>query len=207
MAEVKIRTYGHACFMLESAGYKTVIDPYNHGKVPGLPNLDLEAQAVYCSHNHDDHGCTAVVTLVDNGKKANYTVANYETAHDDQGGKLRGMNMVRIFDFGGLRIAHLGDIGCEPDDELMVALKGIDCLLIPVGGFFTIDALQAKKIVDAVNPKVCIPMHYRTDSVGFGVIGHLDQFTKLFDSVNTAVNDFVLTKQTPNQILVLEYKP
>lgn len=207
MKQVKIRTYGHACFMLESGGYRTVIDPYSNGKVPGLPDLDLEAQAVCCSHSHDDHGWFQAVTLVDSGKKAPYRVEEYITPHDDQGGRLRGMNTVRIFDYDGLRVAHLGDIGCFPDEALLAALRGVDCLMIPVGGHFTIDAAQAKQIVEAVEPRVCIPMHYRTDTTGFGIIGHISEFTSLFPQVNTLDNELVLDRQTQKQILILQYKP
>ena len=101
----------------------------------------------------------------------------------------------------------MGDIGIFPEEPLLSELKGVDCLLIPVGGFYTIDSATAKQIVDAVCPRVCVPMHYRTDNTGFDVISHLNDFTKLFDGVEFLNNSFVLSKDTPKQILVLNYKP
>ena len=204
--DVKITTLGHACFMLEAEGYRTVIDPYAHGMIPGLPELHVVADAVYCSHDHGDHNFREAVGLFAAEKPVPYTVSEYTTPHDDQGGTLRGMNTVRIFDFGGQRLAHMGDIGCFPDEALAAALKGVDCMLIPVGGFYTVNAQTAYQIVRAADPRVCIPMHYSTENTGFDNIAQVEDFTKLVGKVNTADNTFVLTPDTEKQTIVLNYK-
>lgn len=203
--EVRITTYGHACFMLEAKGYRTVIDPYAPGMIPGCPELKLEADTVFCSHGHGDHSHTDAVKLVNPGREVPYSVREYLTAHDDRNGTLRGMNTVRIFDFDGLRVAHLGDIGCFPDDALTDALKGVDCLLIPVGGFYTIGSQTAWQIIRQVNPRVAVPMHYRTDTMGLINIGHIDDFVRLYPQVSFADDSFILTSETEKQILVLNY--
>jgi len=205
--DVKIITLGHACFLLECEGYRVCLDPYAGGMIPGLPELHVVVDAVYCSHEHGDHNYRDAVGLFAAEKEAPYTLSEFVTPHDDQGGKLRGMNTVRIFDFGGLRVAHLGDIGCFPDEELAAALKNVDCMMIPVGGFYTINAQTAYQIVRAAQPKVCIPMHYRTDDTGFENIGHIDDFTKLFAQVNEVDNSILLTPNSEKQTLVLNYKP
>lgn len=207
MKQVKITYYGHACFGLEADGYCAVVDPYMDGMVDGLPNLRLEANAVYGSHGHADHNWFDAVFIRETVKAEPYKLSEFETPHDDQGGKLRGMNTVRIFNFDGLQIAHLGDLGDFPEENVLFALKSVDCLLIPVGGTYTIDPDMAKKVVDAVNPRVCVPMHYRTDSTGFDVLAHLDEFIKHYPEVQECDNSFLLTKETPNQILVINYKP
>lgn len=204
--EITVKTFGHACFMLESGGYRTVIDPYAPAMIPGCPELDLEAEAVFCSHGHGDHSNVDAVKLVNPEKEPPYTVDEYVTAHDDQNGSLRGMNTVRIFDFSGLRVAHLGDIGCFPGEELTQALKGVDCLLIPVGGFYTIGCQTAWQIIRQTAPRVTIPMHYRTDNLGLKNIGHIDDFVRLYSQVSFADNAFTLTSETEKQILVLNYK-
>lgn len=204
--EVKIKSHGHACFTLEARGYRTVLDPYAWGMVPGQPDLHLEAEAVYCSHQHDDHNFLKAVTLMETDTPAPYTVAEFATSHDDADGAKRGMNTVRIFDFDGLKVAHLGDIGCFPDEELAAALKNIDCMLIPVGGFYTIGCQTAAQIIKAADPRVAIPMHYRTDMTGFDEISHIDDFIKLWGHVNTQDDSFILTSVTEKQILVLNYK-
>lgn len=204
--EVRITTYGHACFVLECDSYRICLDPYAWGMVPGQPDLHLIVDEVFCSHDHADHNFRQAVGVNLALKPKPYTLTEFVTPHDDKGGALRGMNTARIFDFGGLRIAHLGDIGCFPDEELAAALENIDCLLIPVGGTYTIGPQTAYQIIRAAKPRVAIPMHYRTDFTGFDNIAHINDFIKFFDDVRYADNSVTITHSTETQILVLNYK-
>ena len=206
MKEVNITTFGHACFLLECDGYKVGLDPYAWGMVPGQPDLHMVVDALYCSHEHADHNFREAVGLHLSLKPQPYTLTEFVTPHDDRGGALRGMNTVRIFDFDGLRVAHLGDIGCFPDEELTKALTGVDCLLIPVGGTYTIGTQTAYQIIRTLKPRVAVPMHYRTDKTGFDNIAHINDFVKLWDDVRFVDNTFTLTPETEPQILVLNYK-
>ena len=71
-----------------------------------------------------------------------------------------------IFEVGGVRIAHLGDLGHVLNDEQLAAIGAVDVLLVPVGGTFTIDALKATRVVEQLRPRIMvIPMHYKTDAV------------------------------------------
>jgi len=207
MRQVNITYYGHACFALEYSDYKIVLDPYKDGMVAGLPDLHLEANAVYGSHGHADHNWFSAVTIETTSEPAPYSLIEFETPHDPEGGKLRGMNTVRIFDFDGLKVAHLGDLGDFPEKDVLEGLEGVDCLLIPVGGTYTITPEMARKVVDAVNPRVCIPMHYRTDNTGLPVLAHLNDFINDYSEVQECDNSFLLTEDTPNQILAIHYKP
>jgi L-ascorbate metabolism protein UlaG (beta-lactamase superfamily) len=45
----------------------------------------------------------------------------------------------------------------------------VDILLIPVGGYFTIDAKEATRVAEQINPKVLIPMHFKTSKCGFPI--------------------------------------
>lgn len=205
MDKVTITYIGHSCFVLEYEGQRVVLDPYEDGSIPGLSNVRLEAEYVYCSHDHHDHGFEDGVELRFAGLPA-FTVEELETDHDDEGGTKRGKNIIRIFRFGGLRVAHLGDLGRLPTEEEAERLAGLDCLMIPVGGYFTIDAAIAKKIVDMVQPNVVIPMHYRSEAGSFDVIATLEDFTRLFPEVNRGGNSFELTEDAPQQVLVMEPK-
>ncbi len=204
MMEVRLYYHGHSCFTLEADGYRTVLDPYAPGMIPGLKALHLVADGLYCSHGHGDHNFKEAVGLYLALKEPPYTVTEFDTPHDDRDGALRGRNTVRIFDFGGLRIAHLGDLGCFPDEALAKALEGIDCMLIPVGGHYTIGVQTAYQIIHMAKPRVAIPMHYRTDTTGFDVLSHIDDFAKLWSNVTQAEGPLVLTKDTPQQILILQ---
>jgi L-ascorbate metabolism protein UlaG (beta-lactamase superfamily) len=67
----------------------------------------------------------------------------FETWHDEVKGAKRGPNTIHILEAEGIRIAHLGDLGCELEEDQIQKLKGLDLCLIPVGGHFTIDGKQA----------------------------------------------------------------
>ena len=193
--EVKLTYHGHACFALEYQGVRAVIDPYAWGMVPGHEDLHLQAEAVYCSHGHADHNFTQAVELKE-APSLPWTVMEYETPHDDCGGAKRGMNTVRIFNFDGVRVAHLGDLGCFPDEALEDALEGVDCMLIPVGGYYTIGCQTAYQIIRSAKPKVAIPMHYRTDKTGFDEISHIDDFMKLWSGSDPCI----LTLEAGNHV-------
>ena len=135
---MKLIWNGHSCFTLATEAGTLVIDPYEDGSVPGLSPLHLKADAVYCSHEHRDHGNRAAVAL--SGKPCAVEVEELATWHDEVQGAKRGPNTMRIFSAEGLRVAHLGDLGCGLTPEQAEALSGLDALLIPVGGFYTIDA-------------------------------------------------------------------
>ena len=80
---------------------------------------------------------------------------------------------------GGEKLVHLGDLGHFPDDSQLAAISGADYLLIPVGGYYTIDASTAVRICQAAEPKRIIPMHYRTASSGYPELATVDEFLKL----------------------------
>ena len=111
---------GHSCFTLETAGGTVVVDPYLDGSVPGLAPIRLRADAVYCSHDHRDHGARELVALT--GEKPDVAVETIHTWHDDQQGAQRGPNTIHIFQAEGLRVAHLGDLGCELEPEQTVPM-------------------------------------------------------------------------------------
>ena len=174
MESVQIEYFGHACFRLSFAGQRIVLDPYADGSVAGYAPLRLDADFVYCSHGHGDHSAVGNVSV--SGRMAPaFGLTELESDHDDAGGTKRGKSMIRIFDFDGLRVAHLGDLGRVLNAEEAAALRGVDCLLLPVGGFYTIDAPTAATVAVQVTPRTVIPMHYRTAEAGLSVIASLGE--------------------------------
>ena len=201
---MRIKWLGHSCFQVTAEDYTVIFDPYEDGKVPGCGPVRAAADAVYCSHEHNDHNARGLVTL--SGRDCPLTVEKIASFHDDKGGVLRGPNTIHILHGEGMRLVHLGDLGHRLSGPALDAVKGADCLLIPVGGFFTIDAAAAKQVADDIGARVVIPMHYRLGKMGFDVIGTLDQFTKLCDNVRTYPGDtFDLDGDTPAQTAVLTY--
>lgn len=177
MNKLTITWHGHSCFTISCNGYDVVLDPYAPGSVPGLPELSLTADMVLCSHEHSDHGYTQAVRIRENGTENPFQITKIDTFHDDASGSMRGPNRIHILEAGGLKAVHLGDLGCGLTAMQADLLKKPDVLLIPVGGYYTIDAAQAAEIVERLSPRVTVPMHYRSDTFGYPVIGRLEEYT------------------------------
>ena len=178
---MKITYLGHSCFKFEQDGFALIVDPYKAGSVPGYAPLKETANQVLPSHRHGDHCGLEEVKLLTTRVDIPFDISFIETFHDEKKGALRGPNNVIIVEANGLKVVHMGDIGCDLEDEDLEKIKGCDVLLIPVGGFYTIDAKQAKEYVDKISPAITIPMHYRGAGFGYDEIGTVDEFTKLFD--------------------------
>lgn len=202
MDSVKIKYVGHACFKLSYEGRSVILDPYRDAMVPGLADMREEADFVYCSHQHDDHNYLPAVS-VSGGVEKNYSVEEIVVPHDEAGGSLRGENRIRVFTFGSLRIAHMGDTGRDLTEAEAEKLSGLDCMMIPVGGYYTIDAETAKKIVAKTQPRVVIPMHYRGEYFGFDNIGLVTAFTEGLDNVTFGGCEMVVTEDMIPQVRVL----
>ncbi|MBP5180512.1 MAG: MBL fold metallo-hydrolase [Clostridiales bacterium] len=204
---MKITYLGHSCFKFEKDGFAMIVDPYEAGSVPGYAPLKETANQVVSSHKHGDHFGLKDVKLSVTRADTPFTVSFIETYHDDKKGALRGSNNVIIIDVEGLRLVHMGDIGCDLTDEELDLIKGCDVLMIPVGGFYTIDAKRAKEYVDDIEPAITIPMHYRLNGSGYGEIGTLDEFTKLLDGYDEGGSELVLdNKPTGHKVIVMRGK-
>lgn len=202
---MKLIWNGHACFTVEMEDGAVVIDPYEDGYVPGLSNLDLTAGMVLCSHGHRDHSAAGVVTMTDHAPKVE--IERILTYHDDQQGALRGTSLIHVLSAEGLRIAHLGDVGGPLTEEQLQQLGDLDALLIPVGGYYTIDAQQAHALAEQISARVVIPMHYRSDTFGYDVLAPVEDFLALREYVvRYPGNTLELTRDTPPQTAVLTYQ-
>lgn len=200
---MKLTWLGHSCFLLESGGFRLVIDPYQD--VPGLPDVQITADAVYCSHGHFDHAYCAGVQKTE-GKQTPFSIQTVASFHDAQSGALRGENTIHCFTAEGLTVVHLGDLGHPLNREQLAAIGACDVLLLPIGGTYTIDAAEAKHTADALAPTVIVPMHYRLGQVGFPELDTLEKFTALYPeqmlrSYSTSTLD--LSSVTEQQIALL----
>lgn len=227
---MKISWLGHSCFEIQHKGCSLIIDPYKPGKVPGLKPLDVSADQVWCSHDHDDHnyinavklktvklhsdvksdGESAVGSCVEDrmgGHVENpFQMEVIETWHDDCQGSKRGKNKIHIISADGIRIAHFGDLGCRLTDQQVKQLGSLAAVMFPVGGIYTLDALQAKQELDRLNPTVILPMHYRGETFGFPELGELDVFLSLYDKAlvkRYKGHDIEILRDNEKQIAVL----
>lgn len=202
---MKLTWLGHACFCLESGGYRVLLDPY--GEVEGYPQPHAAVHAVYCSHGHQDH-CNRDAATILPAKENPFTVTEIKSFHDDRHGALRGENVIRVFEAEGLRVAHLGDLGHMPDTVQCAALSALDVLLLPVGGYYTIDAPQAAALVRTLKPAVAVPMHYRHAPYGLPNVGGAEAFLTEFDAsqiVRLHENSFTVGEFAAGSIVVPQF--
>ena len=188
---MKIDFLAHASFMLTRAdGTKILLDPYESnsfsGRV-GYAAIEEEPDIVVITHDHKDHSHTEtlggnfqVIRHADNidGLK----VTSVPVFHDqEQGTRFGGVIDMKVLEFDGWRICHCGDIGETLDDAAKVAaLQDLDILIIPVGGYYTVDAELAEIVTRKLAPTYVIPCHYKTMSCGFDIAPR-EPFLERFD--------------------------
>lgn len=178
-----IRYHGHSEFLIEGAGgLRILTDPFDP-RIP-FPQKRVKVDIVTISHEHLDH-CYTDKLLGEprqvRGPGAHepaegLRILGVDSFHDDARGSKRGHNTIFILSLEGLRLAHLGDLGAPPDEAGMAALRGLDLLLVPVGGTYTLDANEAAKLIKELQPRVVIPMHYKRGEQGLQNIGAADAF-------------------------------
>jgi L-ascorbate metabolism protein UlaG (beta-lactamase superfamily) len=179
---MKLTYFGHSSFLVEAAdGTRIVLDPYVSESFDGALRykpIDEPADVVTASHTHEDHAGTDTVpgnplVLVHPTQQTvgKVEIKGVQVAHDDEGGGKRGKNTITVVDDGDIRLAHLGDLGHTLDPDTVKAVGRVDVLLVPVGGFFTIDHNVAAQVVDSLAPRIVVPMHYKTDKVDFPISG------------------------------------
>jgi L-ascorbate metabolism protein UlaG (beta-lactamase superfamily) len=172
-----LRWFGQAMFLLTSPGGTSVaLDPFNDiGYTIPAP---LNANVTTITHEHPDHnngplgGADVVRGLTADGWNdvdrtvGDVRIRSVRAYHDDTQGSARGRNTIFVYETGGLRIVHLGDLGHQLDDSHVTSIGGpVDVLMIPVGGVFTIDAAAATAVVARLQPKLVFPMHYKTPKI------------------------------------------
>lgn len=149
-----LKYYGHSFFALTlENGSVIAFDPY--GTFYEYPRRLLRADVCLISHHHYDHDGLSCL-------EPGASVLGVPTFHDGQGGAQRGKNTFFIVEAEGLRVGHAGDLGHLPTRAQAAQIGRLDLLLLPVGGYYTIDAAQAMDVCGLLKPTVTIPMHYRT---------------------------------------------
>jgi L-ascorbate metabolism protein UlaG (beta-lactamase superfamily) len=171
---MKIVWHGHSCFEVKN-NVKVVMDPHD-GKSIGIRIPVVKADVLLISHDHFDHNCSRIVkgdfvTVKELGERTERGVKmlGIPTFHDDEEGRRRGRNVVFKFEIDGIKFCHCGDLGHIPSGEQLKAIGIVDVLFIPVGGGPTIDGKQARKIVDMLEPKIAIPMHFRIGGLSMSI--------------------------------------
>lgn len=179
---MKLKWLGHSCFLITSeTGLKIITDPYTPGGDLKYSPVTEAADIVIVSHDHFDHnnvsmisGKPEVVTGVGVKDVRGIQFKDVATYHDESQGEQRGTNTVFCFSVDGIKLCHLGDLGHTLSREQAAEVGGVDVLLVPVGGFYTIDASVASQVCDSLKPRVIIPMHFKTPKCDFPIVTEED---------------------------------
>lgn len=171
-----IKWLGHSSFYIETGGHTIITDPYD--AAVGYPNKFPSAEIVTVSHEHSDHNAIERVpnrkTIIRGSIEKVVDGISFKgvgASHDDEGGLKRGLiTMIRI-ESEGMSLVHLGDLGTLLSKEQIDSLLPVNILFVPVGGYYTIDAAKAQKVIESLKPNIAIPMHYKTDYVKYSIAG------------------------------------
>lgn len=197
---MQIQWYGQSCFKFQSGDVTVIIDPFD--KKIGLTPPRGKTDIILSSHNHSDHNNidgfenAFIINTPGEYEIKNIIIKGVSSFHDDVKGENNGVNTIFTLDIEGVKICHLGDLGQkELTPEQVDAIGNIDILMVPIGGEYeidgkkaeTLDADSSKKIINQIEPRIVIPMHYQIK----GMEIKMDSPDKFFKSVGLSEKDAV----------------
>ncbi|MEA3273227.1 MAG: MBL fold metallo-hydrolase [Patescibacteria group bacterium] len=185
---------GHSCFKIvtkpevDKDKVTIFIDPFDEntfGKDAKIKPPHGKADLVLVTHDHHDHNNVSALQgthfLINSPGEYTFRgvgVAGIQTYHDDQEGKLRGLNTVYVLESENVRIGHLGDLG-HPLSKLQLDKFGeVDILILPVGGKYTIGSKEAVNVVKSIEPAMVIAMHYNVPGIKIEGLAEVSAFYK-----------------------------
>jgi L-ascorbate metabolism protein UlaG (beta-lactamase superfamily) len=180
MAEIK--WFGHACFRVRSREATILMDP-----IPRTLGFKVEKQRVdivTMSHDHPGHsnidmasGDPKLINGPGEYEMNEIFITGIRTHHDSSRGSERGHNTAYLLELEDITVCHLGDLGHALTEDQVEGLGSVDVLLVPVGGRTVIDATKAVEVVAQLDPRIIVPMQYRTP-VGDYDRDELERFLK-----------------------------
>jgi len=135
--------------------------------------------------------------------------------HDDTEGSQRGSNTLFLIEVDNQRVLHCGNLGqSQLTDDQLKQIGRVDVLLLPVGGVYTVDGTQAADIVGQIQPRIVVPMHYKTPNLADnlqGVSGFLTAMGADTEIVRVRGNTLAISttkrQTTKPQVAVLGFVP
>ena len=187
--QTRVQWFGQAFFQLtSSSGVRVVIDPFDNTFFNYPVPKGLEADVLLVTHEHNDHCNVGIIggspLVCRSGKgvgrfeRAGVTVTGTAAFHDENHGAERGPDTIYSFALDGVRFCHVGDLGCLLTGGQIENIGPVDVLLLPVGGFFTLEVAKLDKLVAQLNPRIVVPMHYKTRYTPKLPIVSVDEFLR-----------------------------
>ncbi len=211
-----ITYYGHSCFRIRGREGTIVTDPFQPSIGYKLPNVSADICTI--SHDHAGHnnagalkGDPYVIAGPGEYEIKGIFVFGWPSYHDRKKGKERGRNTIYTFQVDGVNVAHLGDLGHVPDQSTIEVIGDVDILLIPVGGHVTLTAAMASDVINLIEPRLVIPMHYRT--AAYSGQANLDPVSKFLKEMGihdgTAGDTYRVSQSSlpsETEVIILKYK-
>jgi L-ascorbate metabolism protein UlaG (beta-lactamase superfamily) len=180
---MKVTWYGHACFRLEGSGVSVVTDPYTPEQA-GLLAVTEPADVVVMSSALDvAHSNAAMIGGSPRVLNALDAVAAPVAVADgilvEAVAAMEGVdrsddpkaNALYRLELDGVSICHMGDVGRRLTPEQLAPLRGrVDVLLALAGAGLTIALDDLDDAIEAIEPRVVIPMHHRTPSLRYDAL-------------------------------------
>lgn len=164
---ITITYLGHSAFKIRGKKASVLTDPYDEA-VFGRVMAKVSADIVTISHSHHDHSDISRVVgnpfVVDQSGEYEIKgifILGVPSFHDTEEGAKRGKNNIYVIEIDGVKICHLGDLGHKLTDKQQEEINGVDIIMVPVGEVYTLDVSKAVEVVNQVEPKVIMPMHYQ----------------------------------------------
>jgi L-ascorbate metabolism protein UlaG (beta-lactamase superfamily) len=177
---MRITWYGHAAFLVETQGLRIVLDPYRSPDCGGYEPIAEPADLVVASHENDRYHShldqivppfevIRALELPPAGQV--FRGIRFEAIHVFETADRLAEDEVTIVHFRseGLHVVFLGDLGHPLTEAEIAPLRGAEIVLAAAGGPPTIDYPDIPALIDAIGPRVIIPMHYKTPKINLNI--------------------------------------
>ena len=177
---MRITWYGHAAFLIETQGLRIILDPYRSPDSGGYLPIDEPADLVIVSHEEDVYHShvgqivppfqlVKALEMPEGGEVIKGI--RFETVHVYEHADRKPEEKVTIIHFRSedMHLVFLGDLGHSLTEEEVAPLRGADIVLIPAGGPPTIDYPDIPPLIDAIGPRLVVPMHFKTRKINLNI--------------------------------------
>jgi len=177
---MRITWYGHAAFLIETGGLRVILDPYRSPDSGGYEPIAEPADVVIVSHENDRYHShlgqvvppfEVVRALEIPPEGATVRGLHVEAVHVFENAERLPEDEVTIVHFRseGMHVVFLGDLGHALGEEELAPLRGTDIVLAAAGGPPTIDFPEIPPLIDAIGPRIVVPMHYKTPRINLDI--------------------------------------
>jgi L-ascorbate metabolism protein UlaG (beta-lactamase superfamily) len=164
---------GLSCIRLRGKDATVLVDP-PETTLPGMPKAEPDIVV-------RTDGVTAAERLRPRDGQAQEVSGpgEYEVRGVSVLGLPAGSTTIMRVEVDDVRVAALGRLDRQLTEEEIDDLGRIDILVVPVGGVDALSAVDATKLVNALEPAIVVPVRYRANGVaGTGGYEPVDKFAK-----------------------------